>query len=184
MSKKLIYNLLFLILPISLKAQSKEHYVNNYEKAFAINSQYVKSFIGLDMDSLARLEEGSYKIEIIESTADSPLCFNGVSYKTLVNIVCNQYNPELITLSDIINTYAPDLHHTLCVFMINDIILTKDLNSFKIDKNYIYNIDVIYAREIEGITGSCMDINLIMIYTKTDDFLYKQKQLLFFPLKI
>lgn len=177
--KKIICLLSLLVLSFPLFAQSNEDHVNHSSKAFAINSHYVKSFIGLNLDSLKRLPEGSFRIETKEAPADSSFVFNGIAYKTYVNILCDRYQPELISLLDIKNIYAPEIHATYCVFMVNDVLLTKDLKSFKIDKNYIHTINVIRSREIEKITGGTLRINLIMIYTRTDDFMEKEGEIIF-----
>lgn len=173
--KKIICSLLFFVGILAIHAQSNEDLVNHSSKAFAVNSQYVKSFIGMNLDSLKRMPEGSYRIEIKEAPADSSFVFNGVSYKSYINIISEQYQPELISLRDIKNVYANDRNDNKCLFMINDVLITDDLNSFRIDKDYIHTIIVYPSRELERIDGGTLDVYLILIYTKTDDFMYKDR---------
>ncbi len=171
--KKIIFSLLLFVGVLSIHAQCSEDTVNHCSKAFAVNSHYVKSFIGINLDSLKRMPEGAYHIDVKEAPADSFFVFNGIQYKTYVNIVSNQYQPELISLNYIKSIYAKDISADKCLFMINDVLITKDLNSFKIDKDYIHSVVVFPNRELQRIDGGTLNVYLILIYTKTDDFMYK-----------
>ncbi len=159
-------------------AQTEEDIINSSSKAVSINSQFVKSFIGLNLDSLNSLPKGSFHIEISEASNDDIIEFNGVQYKTHVNIICDKYNPKLVSLNDIKNIYRHEyLYDEYCLFIINDILITKDLNSFKIDEEYIHSIDLIKYREIETFDGENLDLSIIRIYTKTKQLLDAERSL-------
>lgn len=156
---------------------------NNQNMAYAVNGEFVKSLIGVDMDAMFA-DGGGYiqktfpmKIKgingnneetLVEAPSkDAPLVINGVKYKSLVNIVADNYKMELVSLDDI----KKDLYganDTPCVYMINKHIVFDDADSYRIDKNFVLKTEIVHSSEIEALKGM-PEFDVVRVYTKTKE---------------
>lgn len=156
---------------------------NNQNMAYAVNGEFVKSLIGVDMDAMFA-DGGGYiqktfpmKIKGINGNSeetlveapskDAPLVINGVKYKSLVNIVADNYKMELVSLDDI----KKDLYganDTPCVYMINKHIVFDDADSYRIDKNFVLKTEIVHSSEIEALKGM-PEFDVVRVYTKTKE---------------
>ncbi len=143
--------------------------INNPTIAVGINSVVMKTGIGVDWGKMNTLPVGHLITDKEIAQPDSFFLFDGVAYERLINYTTELYNPEFISLTDIKNQYAPDFPLRYCVFIINNILITKDPRAFKIDKDFITSVHTFRPEEIETLT---MDENvdettyIIRIYTK------------------
>lgn len=155
----------------------------NQNMAYAVNGEFVKSLIGVDMDAMFA-DGGGYiqktfpmKIKGINGNSeetlveapsnDAPLVINGVKYKSLVNIVADNYKMELVSLDDI----KKDLYganDTPCVYMINKHIVFDDADSYRIDKNFVLKTEIVHSSEIETLKGM-PEFDVVRVYTKTKE---------------
>lgn len=163
---------------------------NNQNMAYAVNGEFVKSLIGVDMDAIFA-DGGGYiqktypmKIKgingenaetVVEAPSkDAPLVVNGVKYKSLVNIIADNYKMELVSLDDI----KKDLYganDTPCVYMINKHIIFDDADSYRIDKNFVLKTEIVHSSEIEALKGM-PEFDVVRIYTKTKENLAYMKE--------
>jgi len=129
--------------------------VNWPSQTVYLNSTYVKSFIGLNIDSLKRMPAKDLRIE---------------SSASKLNIISKRYKPELISPEEIANKYLPnavkDSFKVRCIYMINNMPLLSDLSDIRIDKNYIHTIRLFQPSELELLGGGLQKVAVICIYTK------------------
>ena len=129
--------------------------VNWPNQTVSLNSTYVKSFIGLNIDSLKRMPAKDLRIE---------------SSASKLNIISKRYKPELISLEEIANKYlsnaVKDSLKARCIYMINNMPLLSDLSDIRIDKSYIHTIRLFQPSELELLGGGIQKVAVICIYTK------------------
>lgn len=156
---------------------------NHQDLGYAVNGWFVKSLIGVDMDAMFANGGGyiqkTYPMKIkgingdnaetvVEAPAnDTPLVINGVEYKSLVNIVADDYNMELVSLNDIKKELYGE-KDTPCVYMINKHIIFDDAESYRLDKNFVLKTEVVHSSEIEALKGM-PEFDVVRIYTKTKE---------------
>ena len=136
-----------------------DHYYLNYPyEALCLNGEYVQSYIGLSRDSLNHyLGWHLWPSEAYErkwAAGDSLYCFHGIGYRSVCNIVCPKYKPRLVSLSDLMQTYAPEVEMGSCLFTIDGRMLTRNLHGFRFDADYIKSVRVYPIRTIPMEQGS------------------------------
>ena len=125
---------------------------NHSSIAMGMNSQFMKSGIGLDYATMNSLPIGHIKIENKDAPADSFFVFDGVAYNGYTNMVSNAYHPTLVTLMDIKNEYLKDFPLRYCLFIVDNIPITTDPRAFRIDKDAIIAVKGFAPNDIETLT--------------------------------
>ncbi len=99
-----------------------------------LNGTFVGSTIGLDIDSLMRLEKkGAYRVSVRQEAYEA----GGVYYDSRMDIECEDYRSELVPLTGLVDPYSAFGSfggETICI--VNGILVLNPKNIL-IDKNYI-----------------------------------------------
>lgn len=125
---------------------------NHSSCAIGMNSQFMKSGIGLDFALMNSIPAESTKIERKTAPEDSFFVFEGVAYNKYINYISDIYRPTLVTLMDIKNEYLKDFPLRHCLFIINNIPITTDPRAFRIDKDAIVSVKGFAPNEIATLT--------------------------------
>ena len=131
---------------------------NHPKVAEYINNTFVKSFIGFDMKQISGF--------ISKTTLKEPLIINGVEYKAKTVVSCDK-KIKFITLDEIRKQYHPEVSGPV-VYMINKFFITKDAESYKLDKEFIEKCDILPSTEFELLKDQ-KAFSIIRIFTKNDN---------------
>ncbi len=141
--------------------------VNHPTKASLLNGRYVRSFIGINLDTISKLSD-HFPLYFKKAPADSFFVYEGKHLQSIENYVCPDYNPRLISLWDIMKTYTKGIPVDKCLFMVDEYLLTTDLDEFKFDDSYIDKVVVTSPKEIQSLKkGKYLDLYLVHIFTKS-----------------
>lgn len=132
---------------------------NNPKVACYVNDTFVKNFIGIDM----KAAPGD---KMIKENLKEPIVINNNEYSGKVTIKRDN-ETEFITLDEIRKLYCPETVQPV-VYMINEYFITKDIASYKLDKNYINTCEVLLNSDFEILKGE-IPFSIIRIFTKNDD---------------
>lgn len=132
---------------------------NNPRAAYFVNDTFVKSLIGVDVNA------GS-DIHVTKENLETPLLINGCEYSGKVTLTRNK-DTEWVTLEDIHRQYCPETEGAI-VYMINEYIITKDVASYKLEKDYINKCEVLPGSDFEAFQGEA-PFSIIRVFTKTND---------------
>ena len=72
---------------------------------------------------------------------------------------------ELLTLEEIRQKYCPMVKKPY-VFMINKFFILRDQDLYKVDKDFIYNVEVVNSKDFK-VLGKMKKFTIIRIFTKT-----------------
>ena len=175
----------------------RHHIVNHSQEAYLLNGQYIKSLIGIDYQACKQAyqskkqanrpqkartapqklpyhggeiwgEQGNCVEYGIKRTEENACyTFGGKNYATYTNYVCKDYQPQLLTLSDIQKLYAPEARLATSLFMIDGILLTSDLSHYRIDRDYIDTVLVCGRKDLHGLNPEeYFHMHFIQIHTK------------------
>lgn len=131
---------------------------NNSKTACYVNGTFVKSHIGINTDKKA---EGVKDVYITKGLP--PFKVNGVTYINRVDVTY-EGTPELLSLTDVRKLYCPNVKGTV-VYMIDSHFITKDVNSYKLDKNFIDRCEELKSYDIETLNGHD-DFTVIRVFTQ------------------
>lgn len=132
---------------------------NDSKEAVFVNGVFVKSLIGIDID-------GTKATSVKKEECKSPLKINGVSYDRTCSITCPK-TPNFVTLADIQKKYCPQVKGKV-VFMINKFFITRDTESYKLDKDYILKCESLPSTELANLVGASEPFTIIRVFTKTE----------------
>lgn len=133
---------------------------NHSNMACFVNNTFIKSMIGFKLGSTE--EYGVTDISI--QNCNPPLVINGVTYNGKTIITCTN-EPEFVTLEDIRKQYCPEVTGPV-IYMINKFFITNDVESYKIDKDFIQKCEVLPSSEFELFKNQ-PPFTFIRIFTKT-----------------
>lgn len=143
-----------------------------------VDGVMVKSLAGIDMKDkdayvYKKLEDSCIVVHDINWKHDSirissiPFVVNGLEYSSLI-IVKSKRPTCLLTLNDIRHEHTDEGYNDLdVVFVIDGAIIMHDIESIKIEKDYILKVDIIKSSEIESMQKH-QDILFIKIYTQRE----------------
>ena len=157
---------------------------NNFGIAFAVNGEFVKNPIGIDLSTLMlkkdvdismnpvvlRGIDGTDNFIVVDpkKLKENPLVINGVEYKKgFINLSSSEVKLDLVSLDSLRNEFYPDLK-TPCLYMINERIVFNDSKSYRIDRGYVLATELVSSSEIEDLKG-VSPFNVVRIYTKTKE---------------
>lgn len=143
--------------------------INNSTDAIGINSHFMKSGIGVDWGLMNTLPIRHFTSKKSEALPDSCLIIDGVAYEWSIDYHTDLYQPELLTLMDVKNEYAKDFPLRDCLFIINNVPITRDPRAFKIDKGFIVSVRGFAPNEIETLSENenlTSTSYIIRIFTK------------------
>lgn len=157
---------------------------NNFGIAFAVNGEFVKNPIGIDLSTLMlkkdvdismnpvvlRGIDGTDNFIVVDpkKLKEKPLVINGVEYKKgFINLSSSEVKLDLVSLDSLRNEFYPDLK-TPCLYMINERIVFNDSKSYRIDRGYVLATELVSSSEIEDLKG-VSPFNVVRIYTKTKE---------------
>lgn len=157
---------------------------NNFGIAFAVNGEFVKNPIGIDLSTLMlkkdvdismnpvvlRGIDGTDNFIVVDpkKLKEKPLVINGVEYKKgFINLSSSEVKLDLVSLDSLKNEFYPDLK-TPCLYMINERIVFNDSRSYRIDRGYVLATELVSSSEIEDLKG-VSPFNVVRIYTKTKE---------------
>ena len=153
--------------------------------AILLNDVFIKSNIGID---LYKVEKKEFPFEYIERehkpfvirgvgeaerdsivllknvSPDNPVEINGESYIFVENLVSSQ-KFDLVSLEDIKESFCPEIKGP-CLYMINKFFITKDVESYKVDKNFVLKVETLPSSEIEFFKDK-EPFTIIRIFTNT-----------------
>ena len=147
---------------------------NNDKNLITVNGVFVKSSIGINLDSLTdpniiitkfpfTIHEINAKHDsIVVKSQSSVININGFEYNGKFDFKMRQ-NIQLITLNEVKRIYFPKITAP-CIFMINKFFIINDVQSYKIDKDYILNVELINHKEAQS--ADSKDQYIIRIFTK------------------
>ncbi|MCM1511483.1 MAG: hypothetical protein NC116_12320 [Clostridium sp.] len=145
----------------SIYAQTKETSdteFNNSKTACYVNGIFVKSPIGVNTNKKAEGVKDAYIKKGLP-----PFTVNGVTYINRLDVTY-EGTPELISLADVRELYCPNIKGTV-VYMIDNYFITKDVNSYKLDKNFIDRCEELKSSDIEALNGQ-NDFTVIRVFTQ------------------
>lgn len=155
-----------------------------------VDGYFIKSLIGLNLDSLTScriVTDGPLVIKGVKGENDSIMVGQKGTKSSLVNIngvdytrfVCVSFGKhvEFLSLDDIRKAYFPQIGDAPCIYMVNKFLLMNDLSSYKIDKNFILDVELLRSTDIEGFEA-LPQFYVVCITTKTRDNLkyYNKKR--------
>lgn len=157
---------------------------NNFGIAFAVNGEFVKNPIGIDLSTLMlkkdvdismnpvvlRGIDGTDNFIVVDpkKLKEKPLVINGVEYKKgFINLSSSEVKLDLVSLDSLRNEFYPDLKAP-CMYMINERIVFNDSKSYRIDRGYVLATELVSSSEIEDLKG-VSPFNVVRIYTKTKE---------------
>ncbi len=132
---------------------------NNPTAAAYINETFVKSFIGFDMKPEAGF------VNVTKTDLPEPVVINGITYNGKIVVECNK-QIEFTTLDEIRKQHFPNVSGDV-VYMINTFFVTKDAQSYKLDKNFIDRCELLQSSEFD-IFKDKMQFSIIRIFTKAE----------------
>ena len=78
----------------------------------------------------------------------NPVVINGIPYSDIVNYV-QEKEAEWVTLEDIKKLYFPKVTGK-CLYMVNKYFITKDWESYRLDKDFILKVEALPSSECEN----------------------------------
>lgn len=72
---------------------------------------------------------------------------NGESYIFVQNLISSQ-KFDLVSLEEIKKSFCPDVTGP-CLYMINKFFITRDVESYKVDKNFVHKVETLPSSEID-----------------------------------
>lgn len=153
--------------------------------AMLLNNVFIKSDIGID---LYKVEKKEFPFEYIkrehkpfvirgvgEAGQDSIVMskdlslgdkieINGESYIFVQNLISSQ-KFDLVSLEEIKKSFCPDVTGP-CLYMINKFFITRDVESYKVDKNFVHKVETLPSSEIEFFKDK-EPFTIIRIFTDT-----------------
>ena len=126
---------------------------------FTRPKQAVKSFIGFDMKPEAGF------VNVTKTDLPEPVVINGITYIGKIVVECNK-QIEFTTLDEIRKQHFPNVSGDV-VYMINTFFVTKDAQSYKLDKNFIDRCELLQSSEFD-IFKDKMQFSIIRIFTKAE----------------
>ena len=139
------------------------------------NNVFAKSEVGIDPKSVERVKKEiklPLVIRDINDRHDSlvvnqyPFTINGVEYDYVVQIELKDFKHiHLASLEDLKEKRFPDLKGPY-VFMIDRNFITHDVASYKIDENFVYDMQVVSSADFESPQG-LPAFSVIRIFTRT-----------------
>ncbi len=131
---------------------------NNSKTACYVNGTFVKSPIGINTDKNAEGVKDAYIKKGLP-----PFTVNGITYINRVDVTY-EGTPELLSLADVCKLYCPNVKGTV-VYMIDNYFITQDVNSYKLDKNFIDRCEELKSSDIEALNGQ-NDFTVIRVFTQ------------------
>ena len=141
------------------------------------NNVFAKSEVGIDPKSVERVKKEIKLPLVIRDINDQhdslvvnqyPFTINGVEYDYVVQIELKDFkNIHLASLEDLKEKRFPDLKDPY-VFMINRNFITHDATSYKLDENFVYDMQVVSSADFESLQG-LPPFSIIRLFTKTPD---------------
>ncbi|MGN0233754.1 MAG: hypothetical protein ACI4B5_04935 [Bacteroidaceae bacterium] len=141
-----------------------------------LDSSFIKSNIGLDL----------YKVK--ENSIDPPLTIKNIGEKgdsmhvniefpgtiqigkTTYDEFCNYHSTgdsvRLVSLKDIKKEYFPDVKGS-CVYMINKFFIFHDADMYRLDRDFVYNVEMFYSDEISELKD-LPPFTIIRVFTRTE----------------
>ena len=158
---------------------------NKLPVATLLNNVFIKSDIGIDQYKVEKKEFPSYYIKrehkpftihgvgkdgrdsiVLEKDAspDNPIEINGESYIFVQNLISSQ-KFDLASLEEIKEDFCPDVTGP-CLYMVNKFFITKDVESYKLDRNFVLKVEALPSSEIDFFKGKD-PFTIIRIFTNT-----------------
>ena len=136
---------------------------------------FVKDEVGFNVDSVCRVYKElklPFVIRDINARHDSlvvtqyPFTINGVEYDHVVQLELKNFKDvRLASLEGLKEKHFPDLKGPY-IFMINRNFITHDVASYKVDENFVYDMQVVPSADFESLQG-LPPFSIIRIFTKT-----------------
>ena len=141
---------------------------------YTLDGEYIgPSNIGIDLYSVKMSNPKSYQ----EPTLTVPFMVYGIGPKRdSLYVDCTMEemrrlgrnykgHVELLTLEEIRQKYCPKVKKPY-VFMINKFFIFRDQDLYKVDKDFIYNVEVVNSKDFK-VLGKMKKFTIIRIFTKT-----------------
>ena len=153
--------------------------------ATLLNNEFIKSDIGIDQNKVERKENPTVYIKrehkpfvirgVGETGQDSivmskdlslgdTLEINGEPYIFVQNLISSQ-KFDLVSLEEIKKSFCPDVMGP-CLYMINKFFITRDVESYKVDKNFVHKVETLPSSEIDFFKDK-EPFTIIRIFTDT-----------------
>lgn len=158
---------------------------NHEPLAVLLNNVFIRSDIGIDLYKVEKKEfphdyiEREHKSFVIygvgetgrdsivlekDAAPDNPVEINGTSYIFVQNLISSQ-KFDLVSLEEIKDTFCPDVKGP-CLYMVNKFFITKDVESYKLDKNFVLKVEALPSSEIELFKDK-EPFTIVRIFTNT-----------------
>ena len=137
---------------------------NSSKTAIFVNDVFIKSEIGLDLKTSMS--------DITKEMCKDPLVINGFSYTDKITFHCDK-NIKFVSLDEVRKEYCPNVNGS-CLFMINKFFISKDVVSYKIEKNFIKKVELLASTDIEIFKGQA-PFTIIRIFTNTENNQYPMR---------
>ena len=158
---------------------------NHEPLAVLLNNVFIRSGIGID---LYKVEKKEFPFEYMkreskpfviygvgesgrdsivlekDASSDNPVVINGKSYIFVQNLISSQ-KFDLASLEEIKEDFCPDVKGP-CLYMVNKFFITEDVESYKLDKNFVLKVEALPSSEIELFKGK-EPFTIIRIFTNT-----------------
>ena len=142
-----------------------------------VNGFFVKSDIGIAFRSVGHLcqrppvpftikgvgENGLDSIVVEAAPSEkNPVVINGVPYSDIVNYV-QEKKTKWVTLEEIKKQYFPKVRGK-CLYMVNKYFITKDWESYRLDKDFVLKVEALPSSECEIFEGQS-PFTIIKVFT-------------------
>jgi hypothetical protein len=166
---------------------------NNDNAGYLLNGTFIKSCIGIDMNAVKEMTffnqktisktPQTFKPYVIkgigaknetmqinkELTAKNPAVIDGVPYTVFYNLVPTK-DVKLVSLAQVKKEFCPKVTGP-CLYMINKFFISNGVNSYKLDRDFIKNVEVLSSANIGFFKGQ-KPFTIIRIFTKTENNTY------------
>lgn len=153
---------------------------NSVEIGHMVNGVFVKSYAGVNLDSLCSRDD--FRIDIRPSfailtdndtvklphiaTKNAPVLINGAGYTGIFNFTASDVELDFASFDDIKSERYPEVLGP-CVYMLNKHLVFDDVESYRIDRNFILDTELISSKQFEALKN-VPEFSIIRIYTKTE----------------
>lgn len=150
---------------------------NAWNIGYLLNGDFIKNEIGIDQYKVRREERLAppYTIKNIgkkKKKIHIPLEFPGTvkigetEYMEFYNFLSTEDSVRLVSLDDIRKSRFPDCKEP-CVYMINKFFIFHDQGLYKIEEDFIYDVEMFYSDEVDALK-KFPRFAIIRVFTRTE----------------
>lgn len=149
---------------------------NNWPMCYMLDSNFIKSDIGLDLYKVTKKRIGPpLTIKNIGEKGDSvhvdvhfpdTVQIGETTYYEFFDYHLNENSAKLVSLESLRKEFFPNVN-TPCVYMINKFFIFKDAEMYRLDRDFVYNVEMFFSDEIT-VLKDLPPFAIIRVFTRTE----------------